>query len=161
MANVSVASSEIILFGFDERQNVGFLAEETPLQCVPPPLPSEWVVCKVAEMKRKMWVSFVGMRFQVEDLFREIECRRSYNHKKCDLKPRMDGRESKSRELQHFASSINFEGSASVKNKSNGEGRRRLVRTEEVEGENHKIVAHEDSISFVECLGVGESREEG
>lgn len=76
-----------------------------------------------------MRVSFEGMKFQVDDLFWEIERKRSYNQKKYDLKSRMIGKESKSRELWRLASSINYEVLTSAKSKSSGIRRRRPERS--------------------------------
>lgn len=76
------------------------------LLMLPPPYRSNWMIKKVAEVKRRLGYAFKDMEQRVENFFWEIERRRSWSPKrKCRKKA--SGR--RSRELTNLQSGVNYD----------------------------------------------------
>lgn len=121
--NGSVTGVELVLVENAEELVSGGPTIETPLQYIPPPLAFDWVVRKAFDLKRWRKVSFVGIEYKVEDLFREIKRRRGGLNNNCRVvTSRTISKEKKLRELRCLSSTINCEGSASAKSGSQGRG---------------------------------------
>lgn len=76
--------------------------EAEPILMLLPPSSSDWVIRKVAKVKRRMGHSFKGMGEKIEEFFWEVECHRSWSLRRLKEIHRHRPRNSYSRELKIF-----------------------------------------------------------
>lgn len=90
------------------------VADLKPLMALPPPASFEWVVKKTLELSCRMGVSFEGIGYKVEELFREIE--RRWLRLSRSRTRNLEGKKGTCI-LKNLSSSINYDGLVDFKRK--------------------------------------------
>lgn len=101
-------------------------AEPKLLFLLPSPR-SDWVIKKVAEVKRRLGYSFHGMKQRIEDIFWEIKRCRSWSPRRWKKSTKRGSSRKGSRELKNLHSDIHYNREKGVGREEWGGGKDNLI----------------------------------
>lgn len=121
------------------------IIEADPILMLPPRPHFDWVIKKVAEVKRRLGYSFKGIEQRVEEFFSEIERSWSLRRNKGNNKRGFSNQ--RAREFKNLHSGIQYE--------REERGRERKIRRR---GKFQSSSHDKDDLLYLECYGAREGR---